>query len=107
MLSYSNYGIHGITWVDFSFNVPVTEKVLSTQKISPKLYQVWYPMSNRSLQQVIKKHWQEIGYLNCSFLAEPIQLQVILLRLYCLDPPVKGKNSHLIAFIHEREKTML
>ena len=64
-------------------------------------------MPNRSLQQVIKKYGQEIGYLNCSFLAEPTQLLVILFRLYCLDPQVKGKNSHLIAFINEREKMML
>lgn len=107
MLSYSHCRIHGITWLDLSFNVLVTGQVLSTHKISPKLYQARYPKSNRSLQQVIKKHWQEVGYLNCSFLAEPIQLLVIWLRLYCLDPPVKGKNSHLIAFIHEREKTVL
>lgn len=107
MLSYSNCRIQGITWIDLSFNALVTEQALSTRKISPKLYQAQYPMSNRSLQQVIKKYGQEIGHLNCSFLAETTQLLVILFWLYCLDPQVKGKNCHLIAFVNEREKTML
>lgn len=100
MLSYSNCRIHGITWVDLSFHALVTE-------ISPKLHQAQYPMSNRSLQHMIKQYGQEIGYLNCSFLPEPMQLLVILIRLYCLDPQVKGKNSHLIPFINERGKMML
>lgn len=107
LLSYSNCKIHGITWVDLFFSVLVTEQALSTHKISPKLYQAQYPMSNRSLQPVFKKYGQEIGYLNCSFLAEPTQLLVILFLLYCLDPQLKGKNSHSIASINEREKMML
>lgn len=107
LLSYSNCKIHGITWVDLFFSVLVTEQALSTHKISPKLYQAQYPMSNRSLQPVFKKYGQEIGYLNCSFLAEPTQLLVILFLLYCLDPQLKGKNSHSIASINEREKMIL
>jgi len=102
MLSYPNCRIHGITWVDF--NVLVTEQALSRQKIRPELYPAQYPPSSRSRQQVIKKYGQEIGCLSCSFLAEPThtQLLVILFRLCCLDPQVKGENSHLRAFINER-----